>query len=69
MKGYTKDMEYLLVEAITADYRDFSEIYDNEWRETDAVKDLLSREDVIDETIVEINVKRCKRYRSPLYED
>lgn len=69
MKGFVKDLEYLLVEAITADYRNFSEIYDIEWREADAVKDLLMREDVIDEYVVEVNVKKCKRYYTKLHKN
>lgn len=69
MKGYTKYNEYLLVEAITADYREYSEIYDTDWREIDAVNDLLNREDVIDKYIVEVNVKRCKQYYTKLHEN
>ena len=69
MKGFIKHNEYLLVEAITADYREFSEIYDTDWREIDAVKDLLNREDVIDEYIVEVKVQRCKQYYTKLHED
>lgn len=69
MKGFIKYDEYLLVEAITDDYREYSEIYTNGWSDSDAIEDLLQREDVKNKTIVQINAKRCKTYYSKLHKE
>lgn len=69
MKGFIKYDEYLLIEAITEDYREHSEIYNIGWSEKDAIEDLLKREDVKNQTIVQINAKRCKTYYSKLRKD
>ena len=68
MKGFKKEDEYFMVQAFTADGRDYAEMYDTEWTERECTKHFLRELELEDEYIVEVRISRVKRYTTKLHE-